>query len=54
VHVDYCGTCHGIFLDRGELQQAIDAVRARDRNTTPKQLIAAAISAATEQQQGEA
>ena len=35
VHVDYCGTCHGIFLDRGEL-----AVRhrggpreARDRNT---------------------
>jgi len=49
VHVDYCGTCHGIFLDRGELQQAIDAVRARERDTTPNQLIAAAISAASEQ-----
>jgi Zn-finger nucleic acid-binding protein len=49
VHVDYCGTCHGIFLDRGELQEAIDAVRARDRTTTPNQLIAAAISAASEQ-----
>jgi len=48
VHVDYCGTCHGIFLDRGELQVAVDAVRARDRNTTPNQLIAAAISAASE------
>ena len=39
VHVDYCGTCHGIFLDRGELQQAIDAVRARERDTTPDQLL---------------
>ena len=49
VHVDYCATCHGIFLARGELQQAIDAVRARDRETTPKQLLAAAISAASQQ-----
>jgi Zn-finger nucleic acid-binding protein len=47
VHVDYCGTCHGIFLDRGELLDAIDAVRAKDRNTSPTQVIAAAVSAAS-------
>ncbi len=46
VHVDYCGTCHGIFLDRGELEDAITAVRARERNTSPSEVIAAAISAA--------
>jgi hypothetical protein len=46
VHVDYCGRCHGIFLDRGELQEAIEAVRERDRNTTPRQIVEAAISAA--------
>jgi Zn-finger nucleic acid-binding protein len=46
VHVDYCGTCHGIFLDRGELEDALVAVRERDRNTTPRQIVAAAISAA--------
>ena len=53
VHVDYCGTCHGIFLDRGELEDAITAVRARDRNTSPSEVIAAAISAANAQR-GEA
>jgi Zn-finger nucleic acid-binding protein len=26
VHVDYCGKCHGVFLDRGELDQAVSAV----------------------------
>ena len=26
VHVDYCNKCHGIFLDRGELQAAIESV----------------------------
>src|SRR3954454_1532999 len=46
VHVDYCGSCHGIFLGRGELQAAVDAVRARDRNTTPPRVVEAAISAA--------
>jgi Zn-finger nucleic acid-binding protein len=46
VHIDYCGTCHGIFLDRGELEQAIEAVRATDQETTLDQLLAAAISAA--------
>jgi Zn-finger nucleic acid-binding protein len=41
VHVDYCGKCHGLFLDRGELQDAIDAVRARDRNTQPQEIVIA-------------
>src|SRR4029077_369673 len=45
VHVDYCGTCHGIFLDKGELEQAIEAVKERDR-TTPARQVAAAVSSA--------
>lgn len=47
VHVDYCGKCHGIFLDRGELEDALDAVRARDRNTTSRQIMAVAVSVAS-------
>jgi Zn-finger nucleic acid-binding protein len=46
VHVDYCGTCHGIFLDRGELEEALTAVRARDATATASQVFAAAVSAA--------
>jgi Zn-finger nucleic acid-binding protein len=46
VHVDYCSTCHGIFLDRGELDEALTAVRARDATTTAHQIFAAAVSAA--------
>jgi Zn-finger nucleic acid-binding protein len=41
VHVDYCGRCQGIFLDRGELEAAVDAVRARDRNTQPQEIVLA-------------
>ncbi len=26
VHIEYCGKCHGIFLDKGELDQAVKAV----------------------------
>lgn len=47
VHVDYCGTCHGIFLDRGELQDAVAAVRAKNETATPQQVMAVAISAGT-------
>lgn len=46
VHVDYCGTCHGIFLDRGELEDALAAVRARDKAATARQILDAAVSAA--------
>jgi Zn-finger nucleic acid-binding protein len=49
VHVDHCTRCQGIFLDRGELQEAIDAVRGSDRTTSPSEVIAAAIAAASEQ-----
>ncbi len=41
VHVDYCGRCQGIFLDQGELEAAVDAVRARDRDTRPHEIVAA-------------
>ena len=41
VHVDYCGKCHGLFLDRGELSQAIEAVHARDRDTKPQEVVIA-------------
>lgn len=41
VHVDYCDRCQGLFLDRGELQQAVDAVVARDRDTRPQQIVLA-------------
>jgi Zn-finger nucleic acid-binding protein len=46
VHVDYCGICHGIFLDRGELEEALTAVRSRDKAATARQVMAAAVSAA--------
>jgi len=47
VHVDYCGSCHGIFLDRGELEQAIAAVRARGGQVSADHVLAAAISVAS-------
>jgi Zn-finger nucleic acid-binding protein len=46
VHVDYCSSCHGIFLDRGELEQAIEAVRAQGGQASANQILAAAISVA--------
>ncbi|MBC8131528.1 MAG: zf-TFIIB domain-containing protein [Deltaproteobacteria bacterium] len=46
VHVDYCGACHGIFLDRGELEEALVAVRTRDEGATARQVFEAAVSAA--------
>ncbi|HXJ20346.1 MAG TPA: zf-TFIIB domain-containing protein [Polyangia bacterium] len=41
VHVDYCDRCQGIFLDRGELEVAVEAVRARDRDTRPQEIVIA-------------
>jgi Zn-finger nucleic acid-binding protein len=46
VHVDYCGSCHGVFLDRGELEAALGAVRGRDTAATVQQVVVAAASAA--------
>jgi Zn-finger nucleic acid-binding protein len=41
VHVDYCNKCHGIFLDRGELSAAVEAVRAKSRETSPMEIVVA-------------
>jgi Zn-finger nucleic acid-binding protein len=41
VHVDYCNKCHGIFLDRGELQAAVEAVRAKSRDTSSHDVVIA-------------
>ena len=30
VHIEYCGKCHGIFLDKGELDEAVKAVAGID------------------------
>ena len=43
VHVDYCDVCHGIFLDRGELEEALTVVRARDKTATTQQVVAVAV-----------
>ncbi|WP_233498406.1 zf-TFIIB domain-containing protein [Blastococcus sp. TF02A-26] len=36
VHVDQCGDCRGIFLDRGELERLIDAENAWHGGGTPQ------------------
>jgi len=41
VHVDYCNKCHGIFLDKGELEGAVKAVRERDRQTSSHAVVIA-------------
>jgi Zn-finger nucleic acid-binding protein len=41
VHVDYCNKCHGIFLDRGELTAAVEAVRAKARDTAAHDVVIA-------------
>ena len=45
VRVECCAACHGIFLDRGELEEALRAVRAHDSEITGRQLVDAAVSA---------
>jgi len=46
VRVDYCDKCHGIFLDRGELEDAVAAARVSSRDTSSHDVITAAIDAA--------
>lgn len=45
VRVDCCSVCHGIFLDRDELEEALIAVRAHDAEITGRQMVDAAVSA---------
>jgi Zn-finger nucleic acid-binding protein len=40
IHIDYCPRCKGLFLDRGEIDAAIDAVK--DTRMTVAQIVAAA------------
>src|SRR5688572_25902416 len=40
IHIDFCPRCKGLFLDRGEIDAAIDAVK--DQKMTVAQIIAAA------------
>jgi Zn-finger nucleic acid-binding protein len=42
VHVDYCTKCHGVFLDKGELDQAVQAVKG----STLRQVLTLAAGAA--------
>jgi Zn-finger nucleic acid-binding protein len=41
VHVDTCDSCQGLFLDKGELESAVEAVRARDQATRPQEIVLA-------------
>jgi Zn-finger nucleic acid-binding protein len=41
VHVDYCNKCHGLFLDKGELEAGVAAVHERDRSTKPQDVVIA-------------
>ncbi|HJZ89213.1 MAG TPA: zf-TFIIB domain-containing protein [Polyangia bacterium] len=45
VRVDYCEQCHGIFLDRGELDAAVESVRKKGAGA--KQVLAVAAKATT-------
>jgi Zn-finger nucleic acid-binding protein len=42
INIEYCGKCHGIFLDRGELDEAVSAVAG----TTVRQVVTLAGSIA--------
>jgi Zn-finger nucleic acid-binding protein len=46
VVVEYCPQCHGIFLDRGELDQAVTAVR--DKGAGARQVLAVAARTAVD------
>lgn len=36
VHIDQCGDCRGIFLDRGELEHLVDAENRHYDRPTPQ------------------
>jgi Zn-finger nucleic acid-binding protein len=42
VHVDQCGDCRGIFLDRGELERLVDAENAWHGEARPPRAAPAA------------
>jgi Zn-finger nucleic acid-binding protein len=44
IHIDFCARCKGLFLDRGEIDAAIAAVK--DTKMTVAQIVAAAAATA--------
>ena len=46
IHIDFCTRCKGLFLDRGEIDAAIAAVK--DTKMTVAQIVAAAADAAAD------
>jgi Zn-finger nucleic acid-binding protein len=48
IHVDYCTACKGLFLDKGELDAAIEEVRPRVKKGAASQVMAA-VAAATKE-----
>jgi Zn-finger nucleic acid-binding protein len=48
VTVDYCGTCQGVWLDRGEFKRIIDALENEVTSKTASEYINASIQEAKE------
>jgi Zn-finger nucleic acid-binding protein len=46
IHVDYCTKCKGLFLDKGELEGAVEAVRPKAKAAASKVVALAAKAAA--------
>ena len=46
IHVDYCTKCKGLFLDKGELEGAIAAVRPKARAAASASKVVAAVASA--------
>ena len=42
IEIDYCPTCRGIWLDRGELDRLIERAERAERETAPPPLPASA------------
>ncbi len=46
IHVDYCTKCKGLFLDKGELEGAIAAVRPKAQAAASASKVVAAVASA--------
>ncbi|HEY3359777.1 MAG TPA: zf-TFIIB domain-containing protein [Polyangia bacterium] len=45
IHIDYCTKCKGMFLDQGELEAAIAAVRPKAKEAASRNVVAAVAAA---------
>ncbi len=53
IHVDYCTKCKGMFLDKGELEAAIVAVRPKAQAAAAASKVVAAAAQAAQEDRGE-